>query len=153
MKRLSEEIIRFFYSQGFVIVSTIDKEGLAHNSCKGLIEINHNGMVYLLDLYRARTLENLKNNPSIGVTAVDEHKFVGYSLVGKAKVLHEEQLKPHIIKAWESRISSRLTQRLLRNIREEKGHPRHPEILLPRPEYMIAMEVERVIDLTPHHLK
>lgn len=31
--------------------------------------------------------------------------------------------------------------------------PQHPEALLPKPEYMIVMEVEEIIDLTPKHLK
>lgn len=153
MKRLNEDIVQFFCNQGFVIVSTIDRNGFPHISCKGMVEINHNGRIYLLDLYRARTYQNLKSNPKISLTAIDEHKFIGYCLKGRAKIIPQEKLKSHVIKAWESKITSRLTRRLLKNIREEKGHPRHPEILLPTPEYMIAVEVEEIIDLTPHHLK
>jgi len=153
MKKLPDEIIQFFHNQGCVIVSTIDKNGFPHSACKGIVQINRNGRVYLLDLYRARTYENIKQNPHISITAIEEHKFMGYCLKGKAEIIPEGKLESHIIKAWETRITSRLTRRLLKNIREEKGHPRHPEILLPKPEYMIAMEVEEIIDLTPHHLK
>jgi uncharacterized pyridoxamine 5'-phosphate oxidase family protein len=153
MKRLSDSIIQFFHNQGCVIVSTIDKNGFPHSSCKGIVEINRNGRIYLLDLYTANTYENLKRNPRISITAIDEHKFIGYCLKGKAKIMPEEKLKSHIVEAWEARITSRLTRRLLKNIHEEKGHPRHPEILMPKPEYMIVMKVEEVIDLTPHHLK
>ncbi len=153
MKRLSEEVIQFFHNQGCVIVSTIDKNGFPHCACKGIVQINSNGKFYLLDLYMAGTYENLKYNPRVCITAIDEHKFMGYCLKGKAEIIPREELKLNIIKAWEARITSRLTQRLLKNIREEKGHPRHPEILLPKPAYMIVMEVEEVIDLTPHHLK
>lgn len=153
MKKLSDEIIHFFQNQGWVVVSTIDKSGLVHNSCKGIVKINHNGSIYLLDLYKARTYENLKRNPQISITAADEHKFMGYCLKGRGKILPEAKLHSRIIKAWEDRIISRLTRRLLKNIREEKGHPRHPEVFLPKPEYMIAMEVEEIIDLTPQHLK
>ncbi len=153
MNKLSDEIIHFFQNQGCVVVSTIDKKGSVHNSCKGIVKINRNGSVYLLDLYKARTYDNLKRNPHISITAIDEHKFIGYCLKGRARILPEEKLHSKIIKAWEDRITSRLTRRLLKNIREEKGHPRHPEVLLPKPEYMVAMEVEEIVDLTPHHLK
>jgi predicted pyridoxine 5'-phosphate oxidase superfamily flavin-nucleotide-binding protein len=153
MKKLSDEIMHFFQNQGYVVVSTIDKGGSVHNACKGIVKINRNGSVYLLDLYKARTYENLRQNPYISITAVDEHKFMGYCLKGKALILPEEKVHSRIIKAWEDRIISRLTHRLLKNIHEEKGHPRHPEVLLPKPEYMIAMEVEEIVDLTPHHLK
>jgi len=153
MKKLSDEIIHFFQNQGCVVVSTIDKRGFVHNSCKGIVKINSRGSIYLLDLYKAKTYENLKKNPHISITAVDEHKFMGYCLKGKAKILPEAKLHSQVIKAWEDRITDRLTRRLLKNIREEKGHLRHPEVLLPKPEYMIAMEVEEIVDLTPHHLK
>jgi uncharacterized pyridoxamine 5'-phosphate oxidase family protein len=153
MKRLNDEIVSFFQNQGCVIVSTIDGNGFSHSSCKGIIKINYNGKVYLLDLYKANTFENLKRNPRISITAVDEHKFAGYCLKGRAQVVTGTKLNSDIVKAWEDRITGRLTRRLLKNIREEKGHARHPEILLPGPQYLIVMEVEEIVDLTPHHLK
>jgi uncharacterized pyridoxamine 5'-phosphate oxidase family protein len=153
MRKLKEEIVQFLRNQGYVIVSTIDNKGFPHNACKGIVKINRNGKIYLLDLYKAKTYENLKQNPHISITAVDEHKFMGYCLKGRAKIIAEEKIKPELFRAWEDRIASRLTQRLLKNIREEKGHSRHPEVLLPKPEYLIVMEVAKIIDLTPQHLK
>ncbi len=153
MKRLSDDIIHFFQDQGYVIVSTIGKRGFVHSSCKGLIKINAKGYVYLLDLYKGTTYQNLKGNPHISLTAVNEHKFKGYCLKGKARIVSEKALPVAIKSAWEDRITSRLTQRLLRNIHEEKGHPRHPEVLLPQPKYMIVMRTAEVVDLSPSHLK
>ena len=153
VKALTGEIIRFFQDQGFVIVSTIDRNGGSHSSCKGIVKINQRGSIYLLDLYREKTYENLKRNPRISITAVDEHRFKGFCLKGKAKIIASEKLKSQIIKAWENRITNRITQRVLKNIRGEKGHPRHPEVLLPKPEYLIVMQVEEAVDLTPHHIK
>lgn len=136
-----------------MLVSTIDKSGFAHSACKGIVKINRNGKAYLLDLYRANTYENLKRNPHISITAFDEHKFIGYCLKGKAEIQAAAKLRSEIIRAWEARITSRITQRVLKNIREEKGHPRHPEALLPQPEYLIVMDVKEVVDLTPQYLK
>jgi predicted pyridoxine 5'-phosphate oxidase superfamily flavin-nucleotide-binding protein len=153
MKEIPEEVVHFFQNQGFVIVSTISKDGSLHNACKGIVEMSRDGLVYLLDLYRGKTHQNLKHNSRISVTAVDEHRFRGYCLKGNAIMMQSKELKPQLIKDWEDRITSRITQRLLRNIRQEKGHLRHPEALLPSPKYLIAMKVEEVIDLTPHHLK
>ncbi|MFA5410783.1 MAG: pyridoxamine 5'-phosphate oxidase family protein [Candidatus Omnitrophota bacterium] len=149
MKKPSEEIVRFLQNQGFVVVSTIDKKGYPHNSCKGILEIDKEGRVYLLDLYRGNTYANLKRDPRISITAVDEHKFKGYCLKGKAEIVAGENLDSEMIKAWETRLTARITQRLLKNLREEKGHPRHPEALLPKPEYMIVMKVDEVINLAP----
>lgn len=153
MKKLNESVIQFFHNQSFVIVSTVDKDGTSHSSCKGIVKMNPSGRIYLLDLYRGKTYANLKHNPHISITGVDEHKFVGYCLKGKAKTMKDIKLTAQIMKAWEERITSRITRRVIKNMKEESGHSGHPEAFLPKPEYMIVMETEEIVDLTPHHLK
>jgi len=153
MISLSEEIIDFFQAQGWVLVSTIDAKGFPHNSCKAIIKMDAKGEVLLLDVYHGITYANIERNPQISITAVDEHKFTGYCLKGKAKIMPQNKLNDEIIKAWEDKITSRLTQRLLRNIKEEKGHSSHPEASLPLPKHLIGVEIEEIVDLTPHNLK
>ena len=153
MINLPEKVISFLEGQGFVIVSTLEADQTPHNSCKGIVKIDRKGKVYLLDLYKGRTYDNLKRNPKMSIAAVDEHKFKGYCLKGEAEIIPTQRLGPALLKNWEDRITSRLTQRVVRNIREEKGHSRHPESLLPKPEYMIVMEVRAIVDLTPHHIR
>ena len=153
MKLLSDDIVHFLQRQGYLIVSTVDENSCPHNSCKGIINISPAGKVYLLDVYLRDTYNNLKTNPNISITAVDEHKFKGYCLKGVAKLVPASRIKSAIIKAWEEKIAKRLAKRLLKELREEAGHPEYPEAALPKPEYMIVMEVEEVVDLTPHHLR
>jgi len=153
MKRLTESVIRFFHKQPYTIVTTIDKNGSLHNSCKGIVDIEESGRVYLLDLYKENTYRNLKEDSHISITAIDEHRFMGYSLKGMARIVKREKVNSHIIKSWEDRIKKRITQRVLKNIRGEKGHSRHPEARLPKPEYLIEVEVKEITDLTPHHIK
>jgi len=153
MRKLKDEVVQFFQSQGCVIVSTIDENGSIHSSCKGIIKIAHNGKIYLLDLYQGASYRNLQRNPVISVTAVDEHGFKGYCLQGKASLVKVNELTSAVHSMWEAKIASRLTGRIIKNIQGQKGHPSHPEALLPQPEYLIVMQVENCIDLTPHHLK
>lgn len=153
MVKLPEDVIRFFHSQHFVIVSTVDADGTPHNSCKGIVKIEEDGTIYLLDLYKGRTHDNLERNPVIGISAVDEHKFKGYSLKGRATIIKEEKLKPYIIKAWEDRLATRITHRVIKNLKGEVGHSKHPEAQLPGPKYLIAMAVGEIVDLTPAPLR
>mgnify|MGYP001279768057 CR=1 FL=1 len=153
MLKLSDDVADFFQKQGFVIVITCDPAGSLHCSCKGIVKITQEGKIYLLDVYKEHTFKNLQNNDNISITAVDEHRFKGYCLKGRAKVVAVQDLDKEINAAWEERISGRITQRVLKNLRQEKGHPRHPEAALPKPKYLIAMDVEHIVDLTPHHLK
>jgi general stress protein 26 len=151
--KLDGEIIQFLHRQNYTVISTIDKDGFIHNSCKGIVQIDEKGHIYLLDLYKQRTYENLKTNPSISLTVVDEHKFKGYSLKGKASIISEDKIKPEILQAWDKKISGRISHRIIKNMSGEKGHARHPEVLLPKPEYIIEMRVEKIVDLTPYKLK
>ncbi|RJP29586.1 MAG: pyridoxamine 5'-phosphate oxidase family protein [Candidatus Omnitrophota bacterium] len=153
MAKITDSIKNFFENQNFVIISTIDKNGTLHNSCKGIIEIREHSKVYLLDLYKARTMVNLKNNPNIAITAVDEHKFKGYSIKGQARIINMQDCQPHVVKAWEAKLASRISQRVIKNMLSKKEHPLHPEALLPKPEYVIEVVIHDVIDLTPHNLK
>lgn len=152
MKKIPEGIVHFLKKQGFVIVCTLDEDGYPHASCKGIVKIDSKGKVYLFDLYRNKTFKNLKRNYHVSINAVDEHRFKGYCLKGKAKIM-KEKLTPSLIKSWESRLTTRLTQRLIKNIHGEKGHKLHPEAFLPKPEYLIILEVKEIVDLTPSHIK
>ena len=151
--QIPENVINFLTNQGFVIISTIDEKGYAHSACKDIVKVKVEGKVFLLDVYHAETYKNLVCNPHVSITAVNEHKFSGYCLKGKARLISKEELTTDILKAWEDRIAGRLAQRLLRNIHEEKGHKAHPEALLPDPKYMIELDIEEVIDLTPKNIK
>lgn len=153
MQEISTVIIDFLRSQSFVIVSSIDKHGFPHSSCKDIVKIDPRGQVYLLDAYHGTTAENIKRNPQINISMVDEHKFIGYCLKGRAKVMLDNNISQEIIKSWEDNITSRLTKRLLRNLSGDKGHGHHPEASLPFPKHVIIIEVEEIVDLAPHHLR
>lgn len=150
---IGPDIVQFFHNQRFTVISTIDKKGYPHNSCKGIVDMDKSGKVYLLDLYMARTYENLKNNPAISITAVDEHKFAGYCLKGRAKIVPKNKVNKRILKLWEDRIANRISHRLLKNMAGEKGHAAHPEALLPAPAYLIMVDVDEIINLIPGHIR
>jgi len=151
--KLPDEVVSFFRRQHLTVVSSVDGDGFPHNSCKGIVDITKNGKVYLLDLYKARTFKNLKINHRISIMGVDEHKFSGYCLKGSGKIVKREKLTARLLKAWDERIAGRITQRLLKEMRGEKGHKRHTEASLPKPQYLIEMNVAEIIDLTPAHLR
>lgn len=153
MKKIPEEVISFFQEQRFVIVSTIDSKGRPHNSCKGIIDINPSGKVHLLDLYLKETFANLKRDPNISITAVDEHSFRGYSLKGWGTIISRGEMSPELIKKWGEQVNKRISHRIIRNIREEKTQKSHPEALFPKPAYMVMVEVEEIVNLNPQHLK
>ena len=145
--KLSQDVISFFKEQGFVIASTLDSNGAIHASCKGIVDIKENGECYILDLYHGRTHKNLKANPALSITAVDEYNYRGYTLKGKAEIITVDEIKGSILKKWEKKLSERVSKRLVKNIREDRKHLPHPEAGFPRPKYLFLLKIEEVVDL------
>lgn len=145
-------IIRFLENQEFVMVSTLDPKGRIHNAVKGIAKVLENGEIYIIDLYKQQTFDNLKNNRIISVTAVDNHSFLGYCLKGEVKVIKEE-IDQALIDSWQHKIIKRISARLIRNLKALVSRKHHPEAELPKPAYLIILQVEEIVDLTPGHLK
>jgi uncharacterized pyridoxamine 5'-phosphate oxidase family protein len=153
MVEISENIIEFFKRQAFVVVSTIDSQGFIYSSAKGIAAIEPSGKVHLIDLYMGRTISHLKENPIISITAINEDYFQGYTLRGKARLVDCKKIEQSILHEWEERIISRISARIIKNIKKEKGSYEHPESLFPKPKCLIKVEVEDIVDLAPGYLK
>ena len=121
MRKITEDIVHLFHKQGFVIVSTLDVEGSIHCSAKGIAGIEAEGKIYLIDLYCGKTFDNLKRNPTISITAVDEDEFSGFTLKGKAEILGREEIKDHIIASWENKVVQRVSKRVIGHVKKEIG--------------------------------
>jgi hypothetical protein len=146
--KLKKEIISFLGKQGFTVVSTIGADGYPHNSCKGIVRIDEE-KIYLIDLYTGKTRANLKDNPHIAITAVDEHSFRGFCIKGRAREINEDEIPPDMAEDWKKKIHGRIVTRIVNSVRGRKGHPSHPEALMPGPKYIIEVDVEKIIDLAP----
>ena len=48
MKQIAAAIIYFLHTKDFVVVSSIDKNGFPHSSCKAIVKINPAGEIYLV---------------------------------------------------------------------------------------------------------
>ncbi len=153
MVSLSIDVIKFFERQGCVLVATFSSDGSIHNSCKGIVRINKKGEVYIMDLYKAVTYNNLQKDHRISITAYNETKFTGYSLKGRAKILPESGITASLLDDWNKRLTSRIATRLLDNIKSNNSLARHHEAHLPKPNYLIVIQVDEVVDLAPKEVK
>jgi hypothetical protein len=153
MQGLSQAIIDFLQLQSFVIISTLDAQGNIHCAAKGVVSIDKEGKVCLIDLYRGNTFTNLKQSPIASITAIDEYKFCGYTLKGKAKIVEREDFDDTLIKAWEEKVVQRISNRVIKSVQREKEAAHHPEVHLPPVQYVIALSVDEIVDLTPAHIK
>ncbi|MDP8264785.1 MAG: pyridoxamine 5'-phosphate oxidase family protein [Candidatus Aceula lacicola] len=148
--KLPKEIVQFFEKSHAVIVSTLNEKGAIHCSVKGLVGVGKKDKLFLTDLYLYRTFCNLKKNPTISVTALDEHAFKGYVLQGKAKIIPKSEIKKEILDQWEARVVQRITKRVQRSVSIGAKSKKHFEAHLPiDPKYLIEVKIDNIIDLSP----
>ena len=150
MMELSDEVIRLFSKQGAIIISTIDAHKRIHCSVKGLVGIEKEGKVFVIDLYTGATYRNLLKNSTVSLTVVDEERFIGFTLQGNAKIVSREEIKEHLVQEWENRIVQRVSKRVISSIQRGITTKKHFEVHLPKhPQHLIEIDVEHIIDLRP----
>ena len=146
--RLPEEVVSFFRKQSYVIFSTVDGNGRPHSVAKGVVDIEEKGAVILLDLYRGLTRANLIENANASITAIDEREFAGYTLKGRAVIIELDGLTDAVREKWRMLLKTRISRRIIRNVRSEIAGTTHHEAHLPEPEYVIAFKCSEVVDLS-----
>jgi hypothetical protein len=148
--RINQDIITFFEKQDTVIVSTIDPTGCIHCSVKGIVGIKKSTKIFLVDLYFYHTFANLKKNPTISITAVDERLFKGYTLQGQAKIISRDKIHEKVFQEWENRVVRRISKRVVDSVKLGLKSKEHHEAQLPiHPRYLIEITVKNIVDLAP----
>ena len=152
MKVIPSVIAYFLKRQHFVAVTTMDKNGFPHNSCKGLVKIKGDE-IFLLDLYKTHTYNNLRQCKKVGVTAIDASSFKGYTIKGYAKIVSIKKAHNELLSLWEENIMRRMSHRVLSHVKKDLPSKYHPEVLLPHPQYIIVVKAKKIIDLVPQLIK
>jgi len=148
--KIDKDILNFFEKQDSVIVSTIDATGNIHCAAKGIVSAKEDDKIFLIDLYLRETFKNLKKNPIISVTAIDEHLFKGYTLQGEAEIISRDKMHTEIFEDWEKRVVERISKRIAKSVGVGLKSRVHHEAHLPlHPQYLIKVAVKNVVDLKP----
>jgi predicted pyridoxine 5'-phosphate oxidase superfamily flavin-nucleotide-binding protein len=86
MATISPEIQEFIKGK-LAWVATSSLEGIPNSTPKGTLKLIDNSHLVFADLFCCKTVENLKANPNVAVTVVDEHSYEGYQFKGLAELL------------------------------------------------------------------
>ena len=147
-----KDILNFFEKQDSVIVSTINVAGSIHCAVKGIVSTKEEEKIFLIDLYLRETFKNLKKNPTISITALDEHLFKGYTIQGEAEIIFRDKIHEEIFADWERRVVERISKRVSRSVGAGLQSRVHHEAHLPtHPQYLIKVTIKNVVDLRPPH--
>ena len=86
MTKIPQEIQEFIKGKmGWVATASAD--GIPNATPKGSVRVIDDQHLVFADLFSVKTRANLKENPKVAVTVVDEKSYKGYQLKGSAELL------------------------------------------------------------------
>ena len=128
------EITKKFIDHGrrlkTIFVATCSSAGEPNCAPKMLINVARSGAVYYLDYAFAKSYANLKVNPRISLSFMDDVEFLGYRLSGAAAILRPGREFDRAKGEWESRVIRYEAERLINRLKG-KYSTRESELLLP----------------------
>ena len=86
MTKIPQEIQDFIKGK-MAWVSTASPDAMPNATPKGSVQVIDDEHLVFADLFSLKTRENLKANPKIAVTVVDEKSYKGYQFKGSAELL------------------------------------------------------------------
>jgi uncharacterized protein len=148
--KLDKKMAKLLIKQRIVMVASASRDGKPNASLKAIVDVEpEEGVIYFLDLYAEKTINNLFENPQVSVSVADIEDFIGYQFKGDAEVIESGELFEKYKMKWEKRRTSLLIERMIKNIQKGSSHGRH-ELYLPEPKYLAKVKVTEIYDLLPH---
>jgi predicted pyridoxine 5'-phosphate oxidase superfamily flavin-nucleotide-binding protein len=91
MTKIPQEIQEFIKGKmGWVATASAD--GIPNATPKGSVRVIDDQHIVFADLFSLKTRANLKENPKVAVTVVDEKSYKGYQLKGSAELLTDDPI-------------------------------------------------------------
>jgi predicted pyridoxine 5'-phosphate oxidase superfamily flavin-nucleotide-binding protein len=86
MTKIPQEVQEFIKGK-MAWVATASLNGIPNSTPKGSARVIDDEHLVFADLFSLKTRENLKANPKVAVTVIDEKSHKGYQLKGSAELL------------------------------------------------------------------
>ena len=109
-------------------VASCTKKAEPNSASKMLVEILKPNLLYFLDYKTTQSHHNMKENPVISVSFMDDAHFTGYRLTGPCEVLQSGAEYDQISESWDKRVIAYEAERIVQRIsgrfstREAEGH-------------------------------
>jgi len=136
-----------FLSKGrFVNVATCSLERMPNVAPKLVARIEKN-IIYIIDYVLGKTYLNLKENPRVSVSFIDEKTLTGYQLNGTVDILEEGEEFEKFSDEFQSIKTSFTVERILLNIRSgEKASPL--EFGLPEKFLILKIKIIEIVEIS-----
>ncbi len=137
----------------FVNVATCNLERMPNVAPKLIAKVAGDTL-YIVDYVMGATYANIKENPRVSVSFVDEKTFTGYQLNGTATVIEKGEEFEKLSEEFQKIKTDFIVERILYNVRTGEKASASPGLSLPEKFTVLRIKVIEIVEITSTgHLK
>ncbi len=141
-----KDLIPFLSKGKFVNVATCSQERMPNVAPK-LIAKADRDVIYLVDYVIGKTYANLKENPRVSISFIDNKTLTGYQLNGCVAIIEEGEEFDKLAEEFHQIKTEFTVERILLDIRAgEKTHPR--EFSIPENFCILKMKIFEIVEIS-----
>lgn len=146
MTQITSKMLELLEKREFVSIATADRQGQP-NSVPRFFFCAKGDSIYLIDHVVGKTVANIRENPLVSVSFMDQDALEGYRLNGTAKVLDQGKEYASLLKEWKNRVIKLSADRVIEAVRTGKKRG-HYEVEISDKLSILKIRVDDVIQIS-----
>lgn len=139
------QVLEIMEKREFVTIATASSEGQPNSVPRFFLRAKGN-FIYLVDHVMGQTVLNIRENPRVSVSFMDQDSLEGYRLNGTAKVISKGKIYDAMMRRWNDRVIELSADRVIEAVRTGKRRG-HYEVEISEKFAILKIRVESVIKI------
>jgi predicted pyridoxine 5'-phosphate oxidase superfamily flavin-nucleotide-binding protein len=135
MIKIPAKVQEMFKSQKFIVVSSVDANGLANLSPRTSFYFTDTA-VYWLDFFKHKSQGNFKTIPWVSVGVFDKKELKGYQIKGKVTFIIESKEKSRITDIITRSVTGKTSSKIFERISQNKT----PDVIMFIPKAVYSLD-------------
>lgn len=142
---LTKKIAELLKEKEFIHVATSGHKNQPNAAPKFLLKIDAS-YIYLVDYSISRTWDNIKNNPSVSLSAMDTDTLTGYQINGPVEIIEKGDLYEELLNEFKQKEISLSAKRIVEGVAQGKTHKSF-EVALPEKVVFFKVKIDEVAEI------
>lgn len=142
---MNNKAAQLLKSREFVSVATCDLQGRPNAAPKFILKVENN-FIYLVDYIVGRTSQNLRVNPRISISFMDNNTLMGYQLNGSVEIINKSQEYEALVKDLSQKELELSTRRIIEGVTKGKPHEGF-ELNLSETFVIFKVKIEEIVEI------
>ncbi len=142
---LTKTISDFLKNREFVSVATCDLDGQPSAAPKLILKVEDN-FIYLVDYTLTKSYENIKINPRISLSFVNNENLKGYQVNGSVELIDKGPVYEKTALEFSQKENNLLTDRVIKGVSTGKHHDNF-EVAIPGKFVIFKIKIKEVVEI------